>query len=152
MKVSKRLTELYKVVKKITRVDDFEQQMNISLRNKYVFFVPSKCASSTIKTYLQHKELERTGLKVQDVDKKMCSPLLSPFQMGDELHRCFSGSEFKRVTFARHPLDRLIANYVYKVVGARRGHPEIGRASCREREENAVVGVTGLATAQMRRG
>lgn len=98
---------------------DLNRYVNISLKNKYIYFSASKCASGTIKAYLQEKELEGSHWDIKTVDDKRYSPHLSPYQLGDDLFlQILHDREFKKVCFVRDPYFRVLACYLYRVLGA----------------------------------
>lgn len=94
----------------------FEVAFNISLRNRFVFVTASKCASSTIKFYLQKKEMENSPFDVTDVDDRQSSPFLCPYQLGDQRFlNILDSSDFIRAAFVRNPYARVLACYLFKI-------------------------------------
>ena len=108
------------VVDKFWKDRHFQLSINISIKNKFLFVSNSKCASSTIKYYLQKKEFEGSYFDVEDikdVDDKKKSPLISPFQLDEAaLGKALFSDQFKRFAFVRDPYARVAANYLYKII------------------------------------
>src|SRR5690554_2138159 len=96
---------LYNAIKSNMGRVDLELTAHISLKHNYFTMCSSKCASGTIKYYLQSKEFQGSGLSVQNVDNRYLSPVLSPFQLSEKgLSLFFEGKPFT-FTFVRNPLD-----------------------------------------------
>lgn len=96
---------------------DFQVSTHISLKNKYAFIQVSKSASSSVKWSLQTLELKSTNWKVINVNNKLCSPHISPFQLENSaLNELFFSKNFKKVSFVRNPFSRLLSCYLHRIV------------------------------------
>lgn len=92
---------------------EFNSHSYISLKNKYYFHSIGKAANSTVKHYLYTQELIGSGLKYKTVHDRLNSPLVSPYQLSDDLlSSVMSGDEYFRFTFVRNPFSRLLSCYL----------------------------------------
>lgn len=95
---------------------DFENNTNISLRNKYVYLAVDKVANSTIKNCLF--EIEYLPVKKNPVTlyDKRCSPLLSPYQLPPNLlDEVLNSGRYFRFAFVRNPYSRLLSCYLDRI-------------------------------------
>lgn len=108
----------------IKKASDIQVDVNISLKNKYIYFMICKAASSTITHHLQTAEYIGTNFKVQDVNNAYLSPHLRwlHFQDGDFL-KLLSDPSYKKFSFVRNPYTRLLSCYLHRIVGDRKLNP-----------------------------
>ena len=105
--------------------DEFEYDINISLRHKYVYVETAKVGCSTIKDTLQRLELDYPEMlrdDFEDIHRRKYSPLISPSQTCG-LDRLLQNPDFFIFCFVRNPYTRLLSVYLDKIV---RGLPEKG--------------------------
>lgn len=108
------MNNIYEEIRKPKK--DFLNHSYISFKNKYFYHSVGKAANSTVKHYLYSEELRGTGFKYKSVHDRMESPLLSPFQVGDdELFRVLFGNEYFRFTFVRNPYVRILSCYLDRI-------------------------------------
>ena len=94
------------------------QLVNISLKDKYVWFKNPKVASSTLDLTLQMNELRETPY----VQHRPHAPLemsvyIKPYQLPDEqLEILLSVEEYLQFTFVRNPYERLVSAYLDKIM------------------------------------
>lgn len=97
---------------------DFNFNINISLKNKYVYFEVAKAACSTIKKRLLNYEVspfDASNIKLHhDI---FSSPFVKPYQLNKKMlrHVLFSG-EYFRFSFVREPYVRVLSAYLDKIV------------------------------------
>lgn len=98
------------------RISDFENNTNISLVHRYVYFAVDKAANSTIKQCLFEIEYSPIGKVPLTLFDKRCSPLLSPYQIPDDLKQeVFGSSRYFRFAFVRNPYTRLLSCYLDRI-------------------------------------
>ncbi len=99
-----------------TKTNDFHNNTNISLRNKYLYFAVDKVANSSVKNALFAIEYAPVGKTAVTLYDERSSPLLSPYQLDDDLLRTVlnSGNYF-RFTFVRNPFTRLLSCYLDRI-------------------------------------
>lgn len=103
-------------VSKYTKSGDFQNNANISLRNRYLYFAVDKVANSSIKNALFQLEYAPVGKDIVTLYDKRSSPLLSPYQMNDDTFRqVFNSGNFFRFTFVRNPYTRLLSCYLDRI-------------------------------------
>ena len=103
-------------VKKHKAWQEFQDQTNISLRNRYVYFAIGKVANSTIKHCLFEVEYEDQPREALSLFDKRASPLLSPFQLRDEdFLNIINGREFFKFAIVRNPFSRLLSCYLDRI-------------------------------------
>jgi len=89
--------------------------INISNKNKIIYFETPKVACSTIKRTLQTLEVDDISLLSKDVHDKSKTPLLSPLSLVHPLsHHLESYFLFG---FVRNPYSRILSCYLDKIVG-----------------------------------
>jgi hypothetical protein len=102
---------------------EFEYDINISLKHKYIYVETPKVGCSTIKDTLQRMELEYPDLvrdDFEDIHERGCSPLLKPSQTCG-LDRLLNDSNYFVFCFVRDPYSRLLSSYLDKIV---KGFPQ----------------------------
>ncbi|GAB3734947.1 hypothetical protein GCM10028862_18360 [Luteimonas pelagia] len=98
---------------------DFENNTNISLRHRYVYFAVDKVANSSIKNSLFEIEYAPVGKKTVTLYDKRSSPLLSPYQLPIELLRdVLNSGNYFRFAFVRNPYSRLLSCYLDRILTA----------------------------------
>lgn len=106
-------------VKKYKKVVDFENNTNISLKNRYVYFAVDKVANSSIKNSLFEIEYASVGKTAITLYDKRCSPLLSPYQLPIEMLRdVLNSGNYFRFAFVRNPYSRLLSCYLDRILTA----------------------------------
>lgn len=106
-------------VKARKKLADFENNTNISLRNRYVYFAVDKVANSSIKNSLFEIEYAPVGKKALTLYDERCSPLLSPYQVPQELLReVLNSGNYFRFAFVRNPYSRLLSCYLDRILTA----------------------------------
>lgn len=99
------------------RFADYQNNTNISLVNRYVYFAIDKVANSTIKQCLFEIEYQPVGKRPVTLFDKRCSPLLSPYQLPDTLLQdALTGNDFFRFAFVRDPYSRLLSCYLDRIL------------------------------------
>lgn len=93
------------------------QLLNISLKNKYIWFKNPKVASSTLSKSLQLLEVEEVSfLKTPPHPGIEGSTHVKPYQIAEEDRlKLVEGGDFFRFTFVRNPYIRLVSAYQDKV-------------------------------------
>ena len=98
---------------------EFERTPLISLRAKYVFFPVSKAANSSLKSLLFRCELATSRIpapKDQRVHRAVCSPLLMPYQLPEELlSNILCDSSFTKFAIVRNPYDRALSCFLDRI-------------------------------------
>ena len=103
---------------------DLNLDICISLKNRYVYSMVSKAASSTVTYYLQMAEYYGSGFTVQDVNNAYMSPHVRLFQLRDEeFVGILNSSQYRKVAFVRNPYARLLSCYLHRIIGDRRMNP-----------------------------
>lgn len=98
---------------------DFLNHTYISLRNAYVYFAVGKAANSTVKHHLYELEYAGTPFKTKSVHDRQSAPLLSPFQLPDDmLEEVFNSPKFFRFSVVRNPYARILSCYLDRIVPA----------------------------------
>lgn len=96
---------------------DWQINTHVSLRHRFVYFQVCKAASSTVVQRLQEVALEDIHWTVRDPHDKRVSPLLSPYQLPDDLMvEALLAPSWRRFTFVRNPFDRLLSCYLHRLV------------------------------------
>lgn len=115
--MEKYLKKIQKHLKHISR-DEFEYDIHISLRYKYIYVETPKVGCSTIKDTLQRIELDYPELirdDFEDIHRRGFSPLLCPSQTCD-FDRLLQNPEYFSFCFVRNPYTRLLSGYLDKIV------------------------------------
>lgn len=106
-------------IKHRKKLHDFENNTNISLRNRYVYFAVDKVANSSIKNSLFEIEYAPVGKKTVTLYDKRSSPLLSPYQLPPDLLReVLNSGNYFRFAFVRNPYARLLSCYLDRILTA----------------------------------
>lgn len=96
---------------------DFLNHSYISLRNRYVYLAVGKAANSTVKHHLYELEYLGTRFKARSVHDRQSAPLLSPFQLPDDLlTEVFTTSKYYRFSVVRNPFPRLLSCYLDRII------------------------------------
>lgn len=104
-------------ISKIKPKQDFLSLTYISLRNHYVYFAVGKAANSTVKHHLYELEYSGTRFKMKSVHDRQSAPLLSPFQLPDDLfEEVFTTPKYFRFSVVRNPYSRLLSCYLDRIV------------------------------------
>jgi hypothetical protein len=91
----------------------------ISLRNHYMYTAVGKAANSTVKHHIYQLEYHGTRFKAKSIHDRQSSPLLSPFQLPDDLmEEVFTSSKYYRFSIVRNPYSRLLSCYLDRIVPA----------------------------------
>jgi hypothetical protein len=99
---------------------DFLSLTYISLRNHYVYLAVGKAANSTVKHHLFELEYRGTKFKIKSVHDRQSAPLLSPYQLPDNLlNEVFTSPKYFRFAIVRNPYSRLLSCYLDRVVPCR---------------------------------
>jgi len=103
--------------------------INISLKNKYVYFENPKVACSSIKKTLIHAEL---GSDLYSrYDDKVHTPFyqsafVKPFHLSSsQLEDIIMGGDFFKFTFSRDPYERSLSCYLEKILNKGSGYDQI---------------------------
>ncbi|MFC6669104.1 sulfotransferase family protein [Marinobacterium aestuariivivens] len=115
------MTDVYKGLK---RFRDYQNNTNISIRNKYLYCAVDKVANSTIKALLYKIEYgevwKENYIDRKSLREKRLSPLLSPFQLpSDLLDEVYKSDGYKRFCFVRNPYSRLLSCYLDRIADRR---------------------------------
>lgn len=99
------------------------QLLNISFKNKYIWFKNAKVASSTLSKSLQLLEVKNVpALKTRPHPGIEASVHIKPYQLPDEvMEDMLVSDDFFRFTFVRNPFIRIVSAYKDKIAG---GKPE----------------------------
>lgn len=102
----------------LKKFSDIELDINISLKNRYVYSMVCKAGSSTVTHHLQTAEYSGSSLSIQDVNNAYFSPHLRKLHFrDDEFVDILSGSDFKKFAFVRNPYSRILSCYLHRIVG-----------------------------------
>lgn len=108
------------IIEKVSAIKpkaDFLNHSYISLRNSYVYMAVGKAANSTVKHHLYELEYAGTRFKTKSVHDRQSSPLLSPFQLPDDLlQEVFTSPKYFRFSVVRNPYTRLLSCYLDRIV------------------------------------
>ncbi|MFC4260124.1 sulfotransferase family 2 domain-containing protein [Marinobacter lacisalsi] len=98
-------------------VHDLYSHMYISLKNRYIFHSVGKAANSTVKYFLYAEESRNTRFKYDSVHDRRASPLISPFQISEDLlSEILDNNNYFKFTFVRNPYSRLLSCYLDRIV------------------------------------
>lgn len=116
--------DYYKSLLAYKKAKDIEHDTHISLKNRYVYIMVGKAASSTVTYHLQWAEYRRTKFSPQNVNSRYQSPHLAPFQLPRKtFYSIMNGDRFKKLTFVRNPYSRLLSCYLHRIVGSTKMNP-----------------------------
>lgn len=116
--------DYYKSLLSFKKASDIEHDTHISLKNKYVYIMVCKAASSTVTYHLQWAEYKGTRFTPRNVNSRYQSPHLAPFQLPRKtFYSIMNGDRFKKFTFVRSPFSRLLSCYLHRIVGMPRMNP-----------------------------
>ena len=119
-----RYKDYYKSLLTYKRAIDLERDTHISLKNRFVYIMVGKAASSTVTYHLQWAEYRGTRFSPQNVNSRYQSPHLAPFQLRKKtFYSIMNGDRFKKVTFVRNPYSRLLSCYLHRIVGSSKKNP-----------------------------
>lgn len=111
------LNQIRKYLVHVNR-DEFEYDINISLKHKYIYVETAKVGCSTIKDALQRMELDYPELirdDFEDIHNRKKSPLLRPMQTWG-LDRLLENPDYFVFCFVRNPYTRILSAYLDKIV------------------------------------
>jgi hypothetical protein len=116
---------LKKKIKKISQLAEFMSKreadfnINISLKNNYIYFETPKAACTTIKRTLMNLELEGTGFRPEKVHLPAFStPFIKLFQLNEnEALRLLNSNRMFKFCFVRNPFERVLSCYLDKIAG-----------------------------------
>lgn len=98
---------------------DFLNHTYISLRHGYMYAAVGKAANSTVKHHLYELEYAGTRFKTKSVHDRQSAPLLSPFQLPDDLmDEVFTSPKYFRFSVVRNPYTRILSCYLDRIVPA----------------------------------
>lgn len=98
---------------------DFLNHTYISLRHAYMYAAVGKAANSTVKHHLYELEYAGTRFKTKSLHDRQSSPLLSPFQLPDDLmEQVFTSPKYFRFSMVRNPYTRILSCYLDRIVPA----------------------------------
>jgi hypothetical protein len=120
--LGKYLNDIKKHLKYI-KPAEFEYDIHVSLKYRYVYVETPKAGCSTIKDTLQRIELDYPDLVREDLDdihKRALSPLIKPAQTCN-FDRILNNPDYFVFCFVRDPYTRLLSAYLDKIV---RGFPQ----------------------------
>lgn len=95
---------------------EFNQNVAIDMKRKYLYMETAKVACSTIKSRLT-KDLIGPLPGTKEVHPTVfASPFIKPFQLPDGLmRRILSTDDFYRFTYLREPVERVLSAYLDKI-------------------------------------
>ena len=95
------------------------RNINISLKNKYVYFGIQKAASTTIRNTLSNYELKDLfKIDVPHNPHFINTPFVKPYQLSEQQFTdIMKDQNFLKFTFIRNPYDRILSAYLDKIVG-----------------------------------
>lgn len=95
---------------------EFDHNIHISLKNKFLYVETPKVACSTLKLTLARLELEDESYNRENIHDRNVSPLLRASQVGD-FNKFLNREEIVKFCFVRNPYERLLSCYLDKVRG-----------------------------------
>lgn len=96
---------------------EFNYNLQIDLRRRYVYFEVPKVACSTIKARLQKIVVGDLAVPDDPHPNVYSSPFVKPYQLTDEtMEDVLAGRGFTRFTFVREPVERMVSAYLDKIV------------------------------------
>jgi len=107
------------IEKHLTYIDrpEFEYDIHISLKYRYVYIETPKVGCSTIKDTLHRMELDYPELvrdDFEDIHRRGMSPLLTPAQTCN-FERIINNNDYFKFCFVRNPYARLLSAYFDKI-------------------------------------
>jgi hypothetical protein len=112
--------------------------INISLKNKYVYIENPKCACTTIKqTLIAHELGELTQKYKATIHGDLTNSIfVKPFQLTDvQLEEILTGDEFFKFAFVRNPYTRSLSAYLDKALGPKPGYEYFFEQSGKTKEQ-----------------
>ena len=95
---------------------EYNQNMQIDLRNRYLYVEVAKAACSTIISRLRKVVAGGLPLPKEVHVPFHASPFVKPFQLPDEMMKDVMGGQgFFRFTFVREPTERIVSAYLDKL-------------------------------------
>jgi hypothetical protein len=93
--------------------------INISLKNRYIYCETAKSACTTIKRTLMNAELSGTGYRPKRVHLDAFStPFIKLFQLDfNKVIKLFRSPDYFKFGFVRNPYLRILSAYLDKIVG-----------------------------------
>ncbi|TNE60804.1 MAG: sulfotransferase family protein [Alphaproteobacteria bacterium] len=128
-------------IHRMLTVRGFNTLVNISLKDKYVYFKTPKVASSTLgKTLSAYESRNLPGAKTPPHPHIEESVFVKPYQLPDPmLKNILWGKGFFRFTMVRNPYERLVSAYKDKIINSAPEKVQIlnvlGRMGLIERDE-----------------
>lgn len=103
-------------IKNVKIWGDYQNNTNVSLVNKYIYFAVDKVANSTIKKHFFEMEYAPVNKAVLSLYDPRCSPLLSPYQLPYTPAELLIEGDFFKFAFVRNPYSRILSCYLDRVL------------------------------------
>lgn len=95
---------------------EFNQNVEIDLINRYVYFEVAKVACSTIKARLRKVVIGELPISDKIHPEVSHSPFVKPFQLpASDVADVLGGQGYTRFTFVREPVERAVSGYMDKI-------------------------------------
>lgn len=92
---------------------EYNQNLQIDLVNRYVYFEVAKAACSTVKARLRKVVVRDLPLNKEIHPSVHSSPFVKPFQLPDDMmQQVLEGDGYQRFTFIREPVERVLSAYM----------------------------------------
>lgn len=95
---------------------DYQNNTNISLVNRYIYFAVDKVANSTVKQILFDEEYSAVNWETKTLYDPRCSPLLSPYQLPYNPEELFISERMFKFAFVRNPYSRILSCYLDRIL------------------------------------